>query len=133
MGASVRGDQAGVQECGGTLTDNKLMNAGLCCSECGRPFENRENAGMWVGIDRLFVDGQFVKMSIRELQVMKELIKAYPNLIQQNTLFNKVWGVGSDCFDKILQVYMVRIRKKIPQVNLRIETIYGVGYKLVKL
>ena len=115
------------------MTDNKMITADICCPECGRPYDNPEAHGMTVAVDTVWHNGEHVKVTVREAQIIHEMMKVFPRSIERNTLFARVWGLNSDVFDKCLDVFMVKIRRKIRVIGLGVETIWGIGYKLVKL
>lgn len=75
-----------------------------------------------------------LKLTHKEYLIIETLIM-YPNqTFSKENLIQKVWGFEEDVEDNIIEVYISFLRKKIKalKVDVKIETIRNVGYKLVE-
>ncbi len=75
---------------------------------------------------------QFVKLSLKEYQIM-ELLMANPRqLITKERFIEKIWGYDSDVDYNNVEVYVSFIRKKFKALNthVMIKTARGIGYFL---
>ena len=106
----------------------------LCCKECGRPFtQQAENDGIVLTTTTIWHAGNFLRFTLRESELLEQLINAYPEPMLRERVFRNIWGTNSDVNDKILDVVLVKIRKRLPQIGLAIESVWGVGWRLKKL
>ena len=81
------------------------------------------------------VSGQRVKLSRREHAIFQQLVLNSRRVISKAAIYDAVSGMAEDQpFDKVIDVYICKIRKKIGQAALSghpyIETVHGRGYKL---
>ena len=95
-----------------------------------------------VGEVRAFFDGrdpevcgQRVKLSKREHTIFQQLVLNARKVISKAAIYDAVYGMSEEQpFDKVIDVYICKIRKKIAQAapsgHPYIETVHGRGYKL---
>jgi len=78
------------------------------------------------------VDGQDMYFPRKEFELLNTLVKNYPNVLTRDQLIETVWGYDFDGDERTVDVHVKRIRKRLKQVNSRIEidTVRGVGYKV---
>ena len=81
------------------------------------------------------VAGEPMKLSQRELAIFQQIALAAPRIVSKSVIYDAVYGMSEDQpFDKVIDVYICRIRKKIeemsPGSDPHIRTIRGRGYKL---
>ena len=78
------------------------------------------------------VDGQDMYFTRKEFELLNTLVKNYPNVLTRDQLIETVWGYDFDGDERTVDVHVKRIRKRLKQVNSRIEidTVRGVGYKV---
>ncbi len=81
------------------------------------------------------VAGIPMRLSQRELAIFQQIALAAPRVVSKSVIYDAVYGMAEDQpFDKVIDVYICRIRKKIeemsPSGNPHIRTIRGRGYKL---
>jgi len=80
------------------------------------------------------IAGQPLKLSARETAIFTHLALKAGKVVAKDSIFNAVYGMQTKLpFDKVIDVYICKIRKKIEAVTggpLYIETVYGRGYKL---
>lgn len=75
---------------------------------------------------------QKIKLSKKEFSLLLCLIKNRGITSDRENLFEKVWGIDSEQYLNIVDVYIRYLRKKIDDGFKKklIKTIYGVGYKI---
>lgn len=81
------------------------------------------------------VAGEPMRLSQRELAIFQQIALAAPRVVSKSVIYDAVYGMAEDQpFDKVIDVYICRIRKKIeemsPSADPHIRTIRGRGYKL---
>lgn len=81
------------------------------------------------------VAGSPMKLSQRELAIFQQIALAAPRIVSKSVIYDAVYGMAEDQpFDKVIDVYICRIRKKIeemsPSDDPHIRTVRGRGYKL---
>ncbi len=72
-------------------------------------------------------------LTVKECQIL-ELFFNKPNIIiSKDTIINKIWSIDKIVIDNNVEVYISFLRKKLKSMNLniKINTIRGIGYKLV--
>ena len=66
----------------------------------------------------------------RELSVLIALAEANGTPVSKDTLLDKVYGAGSDTDDKVVEVYVSRLRKRLASHDVTIRVHRGIGYAL---
>ena len=77
-------------------------------------------------------EGQFVKLSLKEYQIMELLIANPKQLIPKERFIEKIWGYESDVEYNNVEVYISFLRKKLGVIGSKatIKTARGIGYYL---
>ena len=81
----------------------------------------------------LYKDKEKLKLSKKEFELIKYLI-VNPNIVvSKDNILDKIWGFDSELASNSIEVYISFLRKKVEylNVNAKLITIRGVGYKLV--
>lgn len=81
---------------------------------------------------RVFINGQDVHMTAKELAIL-ELLMSHPGkLFSRERILSNVWGLNMDPLTNVVDVYIGKLRKKIDQQcgESLIETVRGLGYRL---
>lgn len=77
---------------------------------------------------RMIYDGEtLVELTSREFDFLCTIVKSKNTALSREFLLNNVWGENYFGSDRVVDDLVRRVRKKLPQ--LRIETIYGFGYR----
>lgn len=77
-------------------------------------------------------EGQFVKLSLKEYQILELLIANPRQLIPKERFIEKIWGYESDVEYNNVEVYISFLRKKLSVIGSKvtIKTARGIGYFL---
>lgn len=77
-------------------------------------------------------EGQFVKLSLKEYQIMEMLIANPKQLISKERFIEKIWGYESDVEYNNIEVYISFLRKKLKVIgsDVTIKTARSIGYFL---
>jgi two-component system response regulator VanR len=76
------------------------------------------------------VDGNTVELTLKEFNILKDLIEKYPQVITREGLLDSIWGYDYYGDTRIVDAHIKNIRKKIflPYIK----TVKGIGYTLEK-
>lgn len=77
------------------------------------------------------VQDRVVELTLKEFNILKELIEKYPQVITRETLLDSIWGYDYYGYSRIVDAHIKNIRKKIGLPY--IKTVKGIGYTLEKL
>ena len=66
----------------------------------------------------------------RELSMLVALAEANGTPVSKDALLDKVYGAGSETDDKVVEVYVSRLRKRLSQFGVLIRVHRGIGYAL---
>jgi len=80
---------------------------------------------------QLFVDDEPVEMPRRELAVFECLLSAGGRLVSKTALLDYAYGVGADVEEKVVEVYVSRIRGRLRPYGITIKAQRGLGYQLL--
>jgi DNA-binding response OmpR family regulator len=81
---------------------------------------------------RLFLDGDEVKLSNKEFDLLKELMQNKDAVLSRDLILTKVWGYDTFVDKRTVDVHIRWLREKIeldPSNPQRIKTVRGVGYR----
>lgn len=76
------------------------------------------------------VNGEEVELSKKEYDLLLLLIKNRDLVITRERILDKVWNSNYYTGDRTVDVYISKLRDKIPELSGCIKTVKGVGYKL---
>ncbi|PAB60120.1 response regulator transcription factor [Anaeromicrobium sediminis] len=75
----------------------------------------------------VFKNNMPIELTSKEFDFLKLLAKNTGQAFSREQIINCIWGVNSYVNDRVVDDLIRRLRRKLP--NLRIETIYGYGYR----
>ena len=84
---------------------------------------------------RVTRSGQGIQMSAREFDLLRVLAEAAGAVVARRQLLTRVWGPEYYGDERMLDVYVRRVRKKIepdPNAPTYLHTVWGVGYRLAE-
>ncbi|MHD0316511.1 response regulator transcription factor [Fusobacterium sp. THCT1E2] len=78
----------------------------------------------------VIANGEEVELSKKEYDLLLLLIKNRDLVITRERILDKVWNSNYYTGDRTVDVYISKLRDKIPELSGCIKTVKGVGYKL---
>lgn len=78
----------------------------------------------------VIANGEEVELSKKEYDLLLLLIKNKDLVITRERILDKVWNSSYYTGDRTVDVYISKLRDKIPELSGCIKTVKGVGYKL---
>jgi two-component system response regulator CssR len=70
-----------------------------------------------------------IKLTTREFDLLALLIKNINKAYSRTEILNYIWGGSTENSDRVVDDTIRRLRKKM--CNMKLETIYGIGYRLL--
>jgi DNA-binding response OmpR family regulator len=77
------------------------------------------------------VDGQPIKLTRREFELLKYLIDNRNRVLSRDRLLERVWGYDRVIETRSVDVHVGRLRMKLGSAGHHIETVVGLGYRFV--
>jgi two-component system alkaline phosphatase synthesis response regulator PhoP len=75
--------------------------------------------------------GQILKLPRTEFLILSRLARTPERIVKSEDLWECAWGSDKPLNAESLHVYMYRLRNKIAECNLHIDTMVNVGYRLL--
>ncbi len=81
----------------------------------------------------LTVQGKPVKLSAKEMELLRFLVNHRGQVLSRDLLLEKVWNYDSDVSTRTVDTHILNLRRKLKDAppNRFIQTVHGVGYKFV--
>ena len=79
---------------------------------------------------QLLHDGTIVDVPRRELLLLVALAEAGGSPVSKTALLNKLYGAGSETDERVVEVYVSRLRKRLAKHDVSIRVMRGIGYAL---
>ena len=76
------------------------------------------------------VEGHPIDLTPREFQVLRHLIIAQGRVLRRDELVSLVWGDDTPVVDRVVDVCVMRVRRKLGVASQLLETVRGIGYRL---
>jgi len=77
-----------------------------------------------------FVGDQSITLTAKEFDLLQELMRARGNVLTRDGLMDKVWGYHGEATSRTLDTHVRRLREKLGEEGLHVETVRGVGYRI---
>jgi DNA-binding response OmpR family regulator len=77
------------------------------------------------------ITGQVVRLRLKEFDLLLALAEHRGIVLSREQLLNLVWGYDFYGETRTVDVHIAQLRKKLVDSSVEIETVLGVGYKLV--
>jgi two-component system phosphate regulon response regulator PhoB len=74
--------------------------------------------------------GTAVPLTVKEFDLLYELMKARGNVLTREMLMDRVWGYHGDATSRTLDTHVRRLRDKLGEAGSCVETVRGVGYRI---
>jgi DNA-binding response OmpR family regulator len=72
-------------------------------------------------------DGEFVRLTVREFELLWYLITTRPRVASRESILERVWGLSSDVETRTIDVHVRALRSKLGSEM--VETVIGAGYR----
>ena len=79
---------------------------------------------------RAFVNGNSLNLPRKELAVLECLVDRSQCIVSKDELADHLYGVGAPIENRVVEIYVSRLRKQLHGSNVEIRTIRGLGYML---
>jgi DNA-binding response OmpR family regulator len=78
------------------------------------------------------IDGHSPTLTATELSILEMLMRRSPGVATRRAIAQHVWDNEADAFgSNTIDVHLARLRAKLASAGVRIETVRGVGYRIV--
>jgi two-component system phosphate regulon response regulator PhoB len=81
---------------------------------------------------QLLIGNRLVALTSKEFDLLEELMRAGGNVLTREILMNKVWGYHTEATSRTLDTHVRRLREKLGDQAVHLETVYKVGYRMGK-
>lgn len=71
-----------------------------------------------------------VVLTAKEFDLLQELMRARGNVLTREVLMDRVWGYHGDATSRTLDTHVRRLREKLGDDGMIVETVRGVGYRI---
>ena len=90
------------------------------------------NTSLDLGTGTLLCDGNTVRLSAKEFDVMRLLLQSGKRNLSKSAILSRIWGLESNAVENYVEVYVAILRKKLSRIgsDVRIVSIRGLGYHL---
>ena len=85
---------------------------------------------MDVGAHQVKKYDEEINLTVKEFAILKKLMENQGKVVSRETLLDEIWGNDSVLESRTIDMHVKSLRKKLKEESL-IETIYGVGYKML--
>jgi two-component system alkaline phosphatase synthesis response regulator PhoP len=81
----------------------------------------------------LQVAGKPIKLSAKEMELLRFLVKHRGQVLSREVLLEKVWNYDSEVSTRTVDTHILNLRRKLNDTppNRYVQTVHGVGYKFV--
>jgi two-component system, OmpR family, phosphate regulon response regulator PhoB len=77
-----------------------------------------------------FAGKEAIALTVKEFDLLYELMRARGNVLTRDTLMDRVWGYHSEATSRTLDTHVRRLREKLGADGNLVETVRGVGYRI---
>jgi two-component system phosphate regulon response regulator PhoB len=71
-----------------------------------------------------------ITLTAKEFELLHELMRARGNVLSREVLMDKVWGYHSQATSRTLDTHVRRLREKLGDEAIYLETVHKVGYRM---
>ena len=79
------------------------------------------------------VDGKPVTLTYKEFMLLQLLVENRGLVLTREILLDRIWGLGSECENRTLDVHIRTLRAKLGNAGSLIQTVRGVGYRFTEV
>lgn len=80
----------------------------------------------------LEIGGRTIDLRNREMRLLEIFLSSPNRVFSKPYLLDRLFSLSEDASENAIEVYVARLRKKIDGSNARIETVRGMGYRLIE-
>jgi DNA-binding response OmpR family regulator len=80
----------------------------------------------------LLIGNRPVALTAKEFDLLEHLMRAGGNVLTREVLMNKVWGYHTEATSRTLDTHVRRLREKLGDEAVHLETVRQVGYRMGK-
>lgn len=80
----------------------------------------------------VFVEAREVELTVREYELLSALVRVKGRLLTRECLLEQVWGPDYLGGPRTVDIHIRRLRAKLPEIEHRIVTVRGYGYRLAQ-
>jgi two-component system phosphate regulon response regulator PhoB len=84
-----------------------------------------------VSAHRFYVEGKEVSLTTLEFRLLEYLMTRLGRVLPREQLLEEVWGLSSNLETRTIDTHVMRLREKLGPARSALETVRGVGYRLV--
>jgi two-component system, OmpR family, phosphate regulon response regulator PhoB len=77
-----------------------------------------------------FVGRRLIVLTAKEFDLLEQLMRARGNVLRREVLMDKVWEYHGEATSRTLDTHIRRLREKLGEDGLHVETVRGVGYRM---
>jgi two-component system phosphate regulon response regulator PhoB len=79
---------------------------------------------------RVVAGNRSITLTAKEFDLLQELMRARGNVLTREMLMDKVWGYHGEATSRTLDTHVRRLREKLGEEGVHVETVRGVGYRM---
>ena len=79
---------------------------------------------------RVVAGNRSITLTAKEFDLLQELMRARGNVLTREMLMDKVWGYHGEATSRTLDTHVRRLREKLGEEGVHLETVRGVGYRM---
>lgn len=104
------------------------------CPTCRKPLGEQVRVLVDLESNIAILDGQALFLSPKQAEILECLASAMPLKVHKEELFRNLYQLEQEDPDqKIVDVFICHLRKALQTTGYRIETLWGTGYRLVRI
>ncbi|MBC2601434.1 winged helix-turn-helix domain-containing protein [Puniceicoccus vermicola] len=84
-------------------------------------------------LHQVYVDDETMMLTLTEFKLLQLLMENPNQVLSRETLLARVWNYESDTETRTVDTHVRRLREKLGSCSGMIETVRGVGYRMVEL
>jgi len=78
------------------------------------------------------VNGQILDLTAKEREMLRLFISSPDKVLSRERIISTVWSVNEDPMTNVVDVYVGRLRKKLGACGAEIQTVRGIGYRIIE-
>lgn len=90
-----------------------------------------QNIKLDVKSHTVFKNDEEVKLTIKEFEILEMLFKNKNNVVKREDILKKLWTTNEIVESRTVDMHIKKLREKLDEESKIIQTIYGIGYKVV--